>query len=194
MPALTLSSRIRRELRIRTLKRASGAWTEVTLREVHVPYPGDDGAARFRLTTNLTARLSAVHFERDVAAKVNEASREKGRALYAVDLERNEVVAAIAYHIPAERASALLITALAPRVDEAAAAGRLCIPILKACVHLISERLARAGPLALRTGGAGAEEATRLYGFRPGPREKGRRTSLLVQDAPELDQAPRSRR
>ena len=100
MPSLTLATRIRRELRIRTVKRASGPWTEVTLREVHIPHPDDEGPPRFRLTTNLTARLSAVHFDRELAAKVNEASREKGRALYAVDLELSEVVAAVSYQFP----------------------------------------------------------------------------------------------
>jgi hypothetical protein len=49
MPSLTLATRIRRELRIRTVKRASGPWTEVTLREVHIPHPDDEGPPRFRL-------------------------------------------------------------------------------------------------------------------------------------------------
>jgi hypothetical protein len=194
MPSLTLATRIRRELRIRTVKRASGAWTEVTLREVHIPHPDDEGPPRFRLTTNLTARLSAVHFDRGLAAKVNEASREKGRALYAVDLELSEVVAAVSYHIPDDASAPLLITALAPRVDAAAAVGRLCVPMLKACVHQVSQRLGRGGPVALRTGGASAEEAKRIYGFRPGPRGKARSLSVLVQDAPALDEPPTPRR
>jgi hypothetical protein len=158
MPSLTLATRIRRELRIRTVKRASGPWTEVTLREVHIPHPDDEGPPRFRLTTNLTARLSAVHFDRELAAKVNEASREKGRALYAVDLELSEVVAAVSYHIPDDASSPLLITALAPRVDAAAAVGRLCLrpPDLSAARAGRSagaadgRRVSRGGEAALR--------------------------------------------
>ena len=83
-----------------------------------------------------------------------------------------------------------MITALAPRVDAAAAVGRVCVSTLKACVHQISQRLGRGGLLALRTGGASAEEAKRPYGFRPGPRGKARPLSPLVQDAPALDEPP----
>jgi hypothetical protein len=193
MPTLRFAARIQAELRIRTVKRASGPWTQVILRQVHVPHPDDEGPPRFRLTTNLTARLSAVHFDRELAAKVNEASQEKGRALYAVDLELNEVVAAVSYHLPDDSSSPLLITALAPRVDGAAAVGRFCVPMLKACVHEVSQRLGRGGQLALRVGGGSDDEAKTLYGFRPGPRGKGRSISQLVQDAPTLDEPPSPR-
>jgi len=190
MPPLTLAARIQQELRVRVVERATGPWTEVTLGHVHVPEAGETREPRFLLTTQLAARLSPSHFDRGLAAKVNQANREKGRVVFALDLTLNEVVAAIAYHIPEESSSPLLITALAPRIDVAAPVGRACVPMLKACLHQLGAYLGRGGQLGLRPGGAPIDEATQLFGFRPASRGTGRLEVVLVQDAPRLDELP----
>jgi hypothetical protein len=190
MPPLTLAARIQQELRVRVVERATGPWTEVTLGHVHVPEAGETGEPRFLLTTQLAVRLSPSHFDRGLAGKINQASREKGRAVFAVDLALNEVVAAIAYHIPEDSSSSLLITGLAPRIDAVAPVGRACVPMLKACLHELGTYLGRGGQLGLRPGGAPIDEAQRLFGFRPAPRGTGRLEVVLVQDAPRLDELP----
>jgi hypothetical protein len=190
MPPLTLAARIQQELRVRVVARATGPWTEVTLGHVHVPEAGETGGPRFLLTTELAVRLSPSLFDRGLAGKINQASREKGRAVFAVDLVLSEVVAAIAYHIPEESSSPLLITALAPRIDAAAPVGRACVPTLKACLHQLGAYLGRGGQLGLRPGGAPIDDAQQLFGFRPAPRGTGRLEVVLVQDAPHIDELP----
>ena len=190
MPLLTLAARIRQELHVRVVRQATGPWTRVTLGHVHVPEVGEAGGPRFLLTTELAVRLSPSHFDRGLAAKINQANREKGRVVFAVDLALNEVVAAIAYHIPEDSPSPLLITALAPRVDAAAPVGRACVPMLKACLHELGAYLGRGGQLGLGPGGAPIDEAKQLFGFRPAPRGTGRLEVVLVQDAPHIDELP----
>ncbi len=190
MLPLTFAARIQQQLRVRVVRRGTGPWTQVTLGHVHVPEAGEEGGSRFLLTTELAARLSPSHFDRGLAAKINQANREKGRVVFAVDLALNEVVAAIAYHIPEDGSSPLLITALAPRIDVAAPIGRACVPMLKACLHQLGSYLGRGGQLGLRPGGAPIDEAQRLFGFRPAPRGTGRLEVVLVQDAPRLDELP----
>jgi hypothetical protein len=190
MPSLTLATRIQQALHVRVVRRATGPWTQVTLGHVHVPEAGEEGGSRFLLTTELAARLSPSHFDRELAGKINQANREKGRVVFAVDLALSEVVAAIAYHIPEDGSSPLLITALAPRIDVAAPVGRACVPMLKACLHQLGSYLGRGGQLGLRPGGAPIDEAQRLFGFRPAPHGTGRLEVVLVQDAPRLDELP----
>ena len=190
MPSLTLATRIQQALHVRVVRRATGPWTQVTLGHVHVPEAGEEGGSRFLLTTELAARLSPSHFDRELAGKIKQANREKGRVVFAVDLALSEVVAAIAYHIPEDGSSPLLITALAPRIDVAAPVGRACVPMLKACLHQLGSYLGRGGQLGLRPGGAPIDEAQQLFGFRPAPRGTGRLEVVLVQDAPRLDELP----
>jgi hypothetical protein len=190
MPPLTLAARIQQALHVRVVQRATGPWTQVTLGHVHIPEAGEEGGSRFLLRTELAARLSRSHFDRGLAAKINQANREKGRVVFAVDLALNEVVAAIAYHIPEDGSSPLLITALAPRIDVAAPVGRACVPMLKACLHQLGSYLGPGGQLGLRPGGAPIDEAQQLFGFRPAPRGTGRLEVVLVQDAPRLDELP----
>ncbi len=123
--------------------------------------------------------------------KINEASREKGRVVFAVDLITNEVVSAAAYHLPERSSQPLLVTALAPQVDVIASGlGRACIPILKACVHEIARLLGRPERLELWANQDMATEARALYGFMPGQRPVGRSSGsvFLIQDAPSLDE------
>jgi hypothetical protein len=190
MPPLTLAARIQQALHVRVVQQATGPWTQVTLGQVHVPGADEERGPRFLLTTELAVRLSPSLFDRGLAGKINQASREKGRAVFAVDLTLNEVVAAIAYHIPEDSSSPLLITALAPRSDAAAPVGRACVPMLKACLHELGTYLGRGGQLGLRPGGAPIDEAQQLFGFRPAPRGTGRLEVVLVQDAPRLDELP----
>lgn len=187
---MTLAARIQQALHVRVVQRATGPWTQVTLGQVLVPGADEERGSRFLLTTELAARLSPSHFDGWRAAKINQASREKGRVVFAVDLALNEVVAAIAYHIPEDGSSPLLITALAPRIDVAAPVGRACVPMLKACLHQLGSYLGRGGQLGLRPGGAPIDEAQRLFGFRPAPRGTGRLEVVLVQDAPHIDELP----
>jgi hypothetical protein len=187
---MTLAARIQQALHVRVVQRATGPWTQVTLGQVLVPGADEERGSRFLLTTELAARLSPSHFDGWRAAKINQASREKGRVVFAVDLALNEVVAAIAYHIPEDGSSPLLITALAPRIDVAAPVGRACVPMLKACLHQLGSYLGRGGQLGLRPGGAPVDEAKQLFGFRPAPRGTGRLEVVLVQDAPHIDELP----
>jgi hypothetical protein len=190
MPPLTLAARIHQALHVRVVQRATGPWTQVTVGHVHVPEANEQGGSRFLLTTELAARLSPSQFDRTLAATINQASREKGRVVFAVDLALNEVVAAIAYHLSEESSSPLLITALAPRSDAASPVGRACVPMLKACLHELGTYLGRGSQLGLRPGAAAIEDAQRLYGFRPAPRGRGRLEVVLVQDAPHIDELP----
>jgi hypothetical protein len=177
----TFAERLNQTLRITTTKRANGLWTRVTLAGLHVPEI--DRSPRFLLTTEGNRRLPGALFGRELAAKINEASQEKGRVFFAIDLDLQEEVAAISYHIPERSSDDIMITAIAPRVDGAAISGRLCVPMLKACVHQVGTRLNRSGRVLLRTGALGEQEATELYGFRRGPRSKGRSPGHLIQDA-----------
>ena len=184
MSPLTLAARIQQQLSVRVIQQATGPWTQVTLGHVH-------GGSRFLLTTELAARLSPSHFDRELAAKINQANREKGRVVFAVDLALNEVVAAIAYHIPEDSSSPLLIAAMAPRIDAVAPVGRACVLMLKACLHELGAYLGQGGQLGLRPGGAPIDEAQHLFGFRPAPRGTGRLLEVvLVQDAPHIDELP----
>ena len=113
-----------------------------------------------------------------------QASLGEGARGFAVDLVLDEVVAAIAYHIPEDGSSPLLITALAPRIDVAAPVGRACVPMVKACLHQLGSYLGRGGQLGLRPGGAPIDEAQQLFGFRPAPRGTGRLEVVLVRTPP----------
>lgn len=192
-----LRDQIRTALTVTSTTRSGEPWTGVRLAEVRIPHPGPDGRARVLLTTELRARLSHALFDAAVAEKVNSASDQKGRAVYAVDLETQEVVAAASYHVPLQHTEPLSITALAPRTDGAALLGRACVPILKACIHQIADTLGRPSSLRLHTSGASAKEARSLYGFRRAPSlGRGRPSGApeaLVQDAPSLEEPPTPR-
>ena len=78
---------------------------------------------RWRITTTRQL-LPQAHFGSSVCEKVEKAAKAhvadqlKGRALYCVDLERQEVIAALSYHIPRDVTEPLLVTAIALRRDD----------------------------------------------------------------------------
>ena len=151
------------------------------------PVPDEYDRALLRITTEMSARLSPSQFERRLAEKINEASKERGRVVYAVDVTASEVVAAASYHLPIKRADPIQVTALAPRKDEAQSEfGRYCIPILKWCIHEISAHssISRGERLTLWASGEFADLAKADYGFRLGKVPTGRASGseFLVQD------------
>lgn len=195
---------LQRALHVRRVSRADGEWTQVTIDRLLITHPGPAGRARIVVCTELRVRLSSSLFAPALAVKINTASEEKGRVIYAVDIESNEVIAAASYHLPTARARRIEVTALAARTDDPLARlGRACIPILKCCIHEISahELVDRGGQVALWASGESAKAAVTDYGFRPGPAPRQARVSkkqrvsqsagpsgsvFLVQDAPEL--------
>lgn len=188
---------LRRVLTVHEGTRAGQPWTQVTIGELRIPHPGPAGPAKFLVTTQLNARLSAAGFAPRIARRVNSASEVKGRVVYGVDLELMEVVAAASYHLPLATAEPLEVTALAPRIDSLAPLGRACVPILKACIHEIAAKLGRPTVLHLRASGRSAAEAKDYYGFKRA-RARGRglasspASEFLVQAAPNLAQPPSS--
>jgi hypothetical protein len=90
---------------------------------VQVDHSVPPKAPRWRITTTRQL-LPKAHFGARVCEKLAEAADDrvadqpKGRAIYCVDLERQEVIAALSYHIPRDVTEPLLITAIALRRDD----------------------------------------------------------------------------
>lgn len=134
-------------------------------------------------TTTAATFLPLAHFSSQARAYVKTAERLRGRAIYILDEDANEVVAAVAYHLDENPRMPLLITSLGVRIDTAGnpflryrtLAGAL---VLKQYLHAISERTGRGRhvdidlpknreQLALAHE-LGFRRAPRIKGFQPG--------------------------
>lgn len=153
--------------------------------------PGSRGArVRWRITTR-DQFLPRAHFARAAREKINAASLDRGRRIYCVDLESQQVMAALSYHLDDREHWPLLLTALALRIDEDATAdlfeeSRALGWLLKQYVHAIGEKVGRAGYVDMDAPDRRdvVDELMRL-GFRNAPRVDGLNPSgrHLRQDA-----------
>jgi hypothetical protein len=123
--------------------------------------------------------LPRAHFDRSVREIVNRASGGRGRRIYAIELESQQVIAVLSYHLHDSPGRPLLITALGPRIDaeggsELYARSLAVVWLLKQYTHVISERTRRGDYVDMDA--ANRPEALtvlRQLGFRDAPRVKG---------------------
>ena len=178
---------LRDSLALRSSNTRDGSRTVVVVNDFRFPAPSQAGPSQFLLTSRLRLRLQHPRFDDYMSRIINEADHTKGRAIFAVDVVTNEVVAAVSYHIPHRSTEFVLITALAPRIDSPRQqqVGKACIPLLKACVHEIATQVGHGRTLGLWASGPSAGEAKQIYGFRLGRRPSGARVGgreFLIQD------------
>jgi hypothetical protein len=142
----------------------------------------------FRVTTR-HRELPSNHFpDRHVRQEVSEASLERGRAIYCIRRDIDEVVAAISYHL--EDQGPLSIRAMALRQDadrpDIWAESRWALVVCKAYLHVFAEKKMRRTADLLYDADTKAKiaEAQDFLGFRRAARQPGLRPSgraLLVQ-------------
>lgn len=87
---------------------AAGEEHHVTINHL-LPEPGRGSDWRFRVTTS-HQMLPNAHFDRAVRARVNQASRERGRRIYAIERNSLEVMAALSYHLDASTKPEVIAT------------------------------------------------------------------------------------
>jgi hypothetical protein len=149
-----------------------------------------DGHTGWRISTKPTL-LPGAHFLSRTRFLVKQ-SVERGRAIFCHDLDQNEVVSVLSYHIDERPALPLLILALGFRTDadhnpllmHSTLAGAL---VLKHHLHAVADKIGRDGNVDIDL--PNDEEQVKLarqLGFRQAPRLKGFRPSgiHLRQSAP----------
>jgi hypothetical protein len=142
-----------------------------------LPEPGRDRDWRFRVTT-VHQVLPNAHFDRAVRAKVNQASRERGRRIYALERDSLEVMAVLSYHLDEGAHRPLLITALGTRCDadgspELFAMSLALVWLLKQYAHVIAEKAGRGAYVDMDASTKPEVLATlERLGFRNAPRVK----------------------
>ena len=157
-----------------------------------IPGPRSGRRARWRITTK-AQRLFKVHFHIDVREEVNAASTQRGRVLYCIDLDRQEVVAVLSYHIDDKSHFPVLLTVIGMRIDgrtdddltDSSRGGAL---ILKQYAHEIARRLGRGAFLDIDASNDSQVLAElNALGFRNAPQVKDLRISgtHLRQDSIE---------
>jgi hypothetical protein len=134
-----------------------------------IPSGDRAGRARYLITTNYRV-LDRAAFRRADRGTINSASLERGRAIYCVDIESDEVSAALAYHVPDR--GRLLIRAMALRQDsnrpDVWRRSRFDLIICKAYLHVFAAKIGRPAELLYNPeSAAAATEASENLGFRP---------------------------
>jgi len=168
---------IRAALTITTTGGAYGVRTVVRI-DHRIPEPGRGSRAAFRITTR-EQFLPRAHFDRSVRETVNRAATERGRRIYAIELDSQEVLAVLSYHLHDSPSRPLLITALGSRADEHAppdlyARSLALVWMLKQYAHAISERTERGGYVDMDAANRpDVIAALRQLGFRDAPRVRG---------------------
>jgi len=168
---------IRAALTITTTGGAYGVRTVVRI-DHRIPEPGRGSRAAFRITTR-EQFLPRAHFDRSLRETVNRAAVERGRRIYAIELDSQEVLAVLSYHLHDSPGRPLLITALGTRADEHAPpdlyARSLALAwLLKQYAHAISERTKRGGYVDMDAANRPDVIAVlRQLGFRDAPRVRG---------------------
>lgn len=168
---------IRAALTITTTGGAYGVRTVVRI-DHRIPEPGRDSRAAFRITTR-DQFLPRAHFDRSVRETVNRAAAERGRRIYAIELDSQEVLAVLSYHLHDNPSRPLLITALGTRADQHAPpdlyARSLALAwLLKQYAHAISKRTKRGGYVDMDAANRpNVIAALRQLGFRDAPRVRG---------------------
>lgn len=104
--------------------KVTGFGERTTVRIDHrLPEPGRGGRAAYRVCTR-EQFLPRAHFDRSVREVVNRASGERGRRIYAIELESQQVIAVLSYHLHDSPGWPLFITALGTRIDADATSER----------------------------------------------------------------------
>lgn len=155
---------------------AEGEKNYITINHL-LPEPGRARDWRFRVTTS-HQMLPNAHFDRAVRAKVNQASRERGRRIYAIERDSLEVMAVLSYHLDEDIHRPLLITALGTRCDaddspELFAMSLALVWLLKQYAHVIAEKAGRGAHVDMDASTKPEVLATlEQLGFRNAPRVK----------------------
>jgi hypothetical protein len=163
-----------------TITTTGGAYGVRTVVRIdhRVPEPGRGSRATFRITTR-EQFLPRAQFDRSVRETVNRAAAERGRRIYAIELDSQEVMAVLSYHLHDGPSRPLLITALGTRADGHAPpdlyARSLALAwLLKQYAHAISERTKRGGYVDMDAANRPEVIAVlRQLGFRDAPRVRG---------------------
>jgi hypothetical protein len=174
-------------VRARSERTAAGRRTYVSID--HLIPPDANVAGGWRVTTK-PCELPKERFGPDMRKIIKSASSERGRALYCIDREWGQEVAALSYHLHDNRSFPVLITAIAMRIDaggtpELFDQSRAAAALLKQYVHEIAHQTGRGGHVDVDASPVGVADLT-LLGFRPAPKVKGLRISgvHLRQPAP----------
>ncbi len=178
--AKPLQKNLSEHVHIRGQERARRQETVV---EIDHLIPSDEHAVRGWRVTTKDQRLFRAHFHAKARDEIKCASQERGRRLFCIDRERQEVMAAISYHLDDDRSMPLLLTAIALRIDVAGPAAlynqsRAAALILKQYAHEIARRTGRGAYVDIDASPAAANELARL-GFRKAPQVRGFRVSGL---------------
>jgi len=137
----------RNQVQVRQQQTAEGTLTYVTMKcRIAAPH----GGLGLLLTTE-RQRLSTREFGTDLAARFNRRPEQRGRTVYCLDQENEQLMAAIMYHVDPRRSLPLLITAVAVREDgdpEFVRVSRACALTTKTAVHAIGGKLGRGATVA----------------------------------------------
>jgi len=141
----------------------------------------------FRVTTKPLILPSAQFADRHVREEIHQASFVRGRAIFCVRQDADEIVAAISYHVPDQ--GRVTVRAIALRMDGIEgrlwAESRWALVVSKAYLHVFAEKAGRGADLTYEADTQlKIREAVDYLGFRAGRRPTGFRLSgraLLVQ-------------
>jgi hypothetical protein len=139
------------------------------------------GSSGLRFTTK-RQYLPGPHFHRNVRETINQADVAKGRRIYCVDLARNEVVAALSYHIDQRKRMPVMLTAVALRIDTDAVPdlydwSRATAFLLKQYVHELASQIGRSAQLHIDADNVDAIRDLSDIGFVRASFVKGLRVS-----------------
>jgi hypothetical protein len=152
-----------------------------------IPHDSIGGKVAFRITSEFKVLPSRDFPDVAVRQAVHSVSQARGRAIFCIRRDVDEILAAIAYHVPDR--GPLELRALAIRQDpghpEIWAESRHAVVMLKAYLHIFGEKLALSADLTYEADTqAKVDEACRHLGFRRAKRPRGFRLSgreLLTQ-------------
>lgn len=163
--------------------RQAGAQGERTTVEIDHRIPPSEGAPRgWRITTK-RQRLFEAHFGSEIRDRAKRATASgRGRAIYCIDFELNEVVALLTYHLDENVQHPLLLTAIGYRADAEegttlADRSRAGACLLKQYAHEIAAKTGRGGCVDIVEDRPDLTEELKALGFRTAPRLKGVRPS-----------------
>ncbi len=144
----------------------------------HLLHAADAGVGLLRIHTHKTF-LPRAHFSSEAKMRISNAARsDSGRAIYCVDPEMGEVIAAVALHLPRDPRHPVLLTAIALRDDveenrTLAARSIVAGLVLKHYVHAISHRLDRGGHVDIDLASPAQVDLMRELGFKKAPKISG---------------------
>jgi hypothetical protein len=152
-----------------------------------IPEAESGGPAVFRVTTKHRVLPSAFFPDRSVRREVHRASIERGRAIFIVRLEDDQILAALSYHLPDR--GRLEVRALAVRQDAGRpdlwAESRWVAVVCKSYLHVFAQKVGRGGDVLFEADSpAKVLEACTFLGFQRAKRPKAFRPSgqeLLIQ-------------